>query len=483
MGAQKHSFEAAVNAVRLLVQEKIQIGRKTDMLGMVLFGAAATKNNLADDDGSYKHVVEDVSLGQVDLNFLRKLDKITPGNKDADFVDALVVSLDMLFHKTAGKKYDRRVYLLTDAGSNINGQDDLPVIVSRMKELETKLNIIGVDFELDEDGNVLAARPGRSVTKVQNETLLKQISDDVGGQVFNVTDAIEIMAIFKKKSVLQRPLWKGSLNVAGVTIPVTSFVKTAEAKFPSLKRMTAEQAAAVTSSGGSGGTGAGGAAHGASDDDAGDAIDEDEGGAEGGVMLQRKYMLVDEPNGVPVGEDNRVKAFRYGKNIIPFQKVDEASIAIESEKCMEVIGFVPKAKVPRCHYLGGCSTFLGDPNDDVACKAISHLVQALASVDKVAIVRYVYRAGLNPKVGVLIPHRNKNYDGFLFYQLPYADDLRGYSFPSLDNKKTPISAEQLAAADALIDAMDLSQAALDEDGYVYNLSDICVFFLFPPLDK
>lgn len=40
------------------------------------------------------------------------------------------------------QKFDRRIYLITDAGCAIKDEEDVPIIVNRMKELETKLNVM-----------------------------------------------------------------------------------------------------------------------------------------------------------------------------------------------------------------------------------------------------------------------------------------------------------------------------------------------------
>jgi len=80
----------------MLTMDQVQIGRKSDLLGLVLFGTRGTifrkkvmfsftdtKNNLA-EEGGYQHVKEEVSLRMADLDFLRTIDKIRPGMNDAD---------------------------------------------------------------------------------------------------------------------------------------------------------------------------------------------------------------------------------------------------------------------------------------------------------------------------------------------------------------------------------------------------------------
>jgi ATP-dependent DNA helicase 2 subunit 2 len=69
--------------------------------------------------------------------------------------------------------------------------------------------------------------------------------------------------------------------------------------------------------------------------------------------------------------------------------------------------------------------------------------------------------------------------------MPFADDVRKYTFASLDNlvsKKGEVitehpyipTEEQLEAMDNFVDAMDLMEAGeKDEEGYVISLSPFC----------
>lgn len=67
-----------------------------------------------------------------------------------------------------------------------------------------------MDFHYDEETNVVApAGENRPEAKVRNEQLLVRIcEEDNLGRVLNVTQAIELLAAFKAKSVLQRVLYK-----------------------------------------------------------------------------------------------------------------------------------------------------------------------------------------------------------------------------------------------------------------------------------
>ncbi len=134
----------------------------------------------------------------------------------------------------------------------------------------------------------------------------------------------------------------------------------------------------------------------------------------------------------------------------------------------------------------------------------SSFVQAMLSREEVAIVRWVSREGADPKMGVLIPREFERMDCFLWVQvrrtteghelglrqikfipvvvtsqMPFADDVRMYTFPSLNElvskKGEKITEhphkptkEQEDAMDNFVDAMDIMQAGdKDENGCVF----------------
>lgn len=90
-----------------------------------------------------------------------------------------------------------------------------------------------------------------------------------------------------------------------------------------------------------------------------------------------------------------------------------------------------------------------------------------------AIARWVAKDGMDPKMGVLKPAVFDEVDCLLWAQMPFADDVRKYTFASIDHlvsKKGDVITEhpyipaedQLRAIDHFVDCMDLSDAG-DKD--------------------
>ena len=117
-----------------------------------------------------------------------------------------------------------------------------------------------------------------------------------------------------------------------------------------------------------------------------------------------------------------------------------------------------------------------DPSSGESQVAFSSIVQAMLARKVVAIARWVTRDEMDPKMGLLVPRQFEKVDCFLWTQMPFADDVRKYTFPSLDNlvsrkgekiTKHPYlpTDEQMQAMEKFVDDMDLMHAGeKDENG-------------------
>ena len=84
---------------------------------MVLFGSEDTSNLLADrHQGSYQNVKVTRTITKVDQDFYRDLNNYEASTEPTggDFIDGMVVALDMLERHCGTKKYKKRVFLITD---------------------------------------------------------------------------------------------------------------------------------------------------------------------------------------------------------------------------------------------------------------------------------------------------------------------------------------------------------------------------------
>lgn len=73
-----------------------------------------------------------------------------------------------------------------------------------------------------------------------------------------------------------------------------------------------------------------------------------------------------------------MKAYKYGKSLIPFPKYDEKLMKYSATKCMQLIGFTDSASVPRHHLLSSIECVCAEPAEANAAVALSSLIHALA---------------------------------------------------------------------------------------------------------
>jgi ATP-dependent DNA helicase 2 subunit 2 len=114
-------------------------------------------------------------------------------------------------------------------------------------------------------------------------------------------------------------------------------------------------------------------------------------------------------------------------------------------------------------------------NNDKASMALSSLIHALAELDDYAIARFVRKENAEPRMLVLCPNIEIDFECLYDVELPFTEDLRSYKFPPLDRVLTvsgkEVKAHRNLPSDDLLDAMsayvkdmDLSELVKQEEG-------------------
>lgn len=104
--------------------------------------------------------------------------------------------------------------------------------------------------------------------------------------------------------------------------------------------------------------------------------------------MQRDYYSLADPD-TPVDSENLTKAYRYGKNIVPFAKLHEDQMKYKATKCLRLLGFLERSAIPRHYFMTSVEAVTAAPGDEAAAVALSALTQALLETDRIAICRYV----------------------------------------------------------------------------------------------
>uniref|UniRef100_A0A2K6L371 X-ray repair cross-complementing protein 5 n=1 Tax=Rhinopithecus bieti TaxID=61621 RepID=A0A2K6L371_RHIBE len=434
-------FEQAKKVITMFVQRQVFAENK-DEIALVLFGTDGTDNPLSGGD-QYQNITVHRHLMLPDFDLLEDIEsKIQPGSQQADFLDALIVSMDVIQHETIGKKFEKRhIEIFTDLSSRFS-KSQLDIIIHSLKKCDISLQFF-LPFSLGmEDGSGdrgdgtfrLGGHgpsfPLKGITEQQKEGLeiVKMVMISLEGEdgldeIYSFSESLRKLCVFKK---IERHSihWPCRLTIgSNLSIRIAAYKSILQERVKRLGQLWMQNPEKRRYS------------------------------------KETVYCLNDDDETEVLKEDI-IQGFRYGSDIVPFSKVDEEQMKYKSEgKCFSVLGFCKSSQVQRRFFMGNqVLKVFAARDDEAAAVALSSLIHALDDLDMVAIVRYAYDKRANPQVGVAFPHIKHNYECLVYVQLPFMEDLRQYMFSSLKNSKKYAPTEaQLNAVDALIDSMSLAK--------------------------
>ncbi|NXT51011.1 XRCC5 protein, partial [Pluvianellus socialis] len=441
---EESSLEQAKKVMTKFVQRQV-FAESKDEVAVVLFGTGGTRNALA-SVGQYQNISVHRSLMLPDFDLLEDIqDVIKPGSEQADFLDAIIVCMDLLQNETLGKKYEKRhIELFTDLNSPVS-EDQLEIIIANLKKTGISIQFfLPFPVDIDDGGGDTSIHsqthgnsfPRKGLTEQQKEGIdvvrkLMHTLDEEGGleEIYTFRESLERLSMFKK--IERRPMaWPCQLTIgSNLSIRIVAYKSVTEEKVKKIWTVV----------------------------DAKTLRKED-------VQKETVYCL-DDDDETEVPKEDTIQGFRYGSDIVPFSKEDEEQMRYKTEaKCFSVLGFSRSSQIQRHYYMGNqVLKVFAAKDDENAAVAFSALVHALDELKVVAIVRYAYDRRCNPQIGVAFPYIKDTYECLIYVQLPYMEDLRQYIFSSLKNNKKFIPTEdQLSAVDSLIDSMNL--VCEDDDG-------------------
>ncbi|XP_047401759.1 X-ray repair cross-complementing protein 5 isoform X2 [Sciurus carolinensis] len=441
-------FEQAKKVITMFIQRQVFAESKNE-IALVLFGTDGTENALAGED-QYQNITVHRHLMLPDFDLLEDIEsRIQPGSQQADFLDALIVCMDVIQNETVGKKFEKRhIEVFTDLSSPFS-KDQLDIIIHNLKKFGISLQFF-LPFPIGKkdgtgdrgDGNLYLdlhgpSFPQKGITEQQKEgiQMVKKVMISLEGEdgldeIYSFRESLRQLCVFKKIERRSMP-WSCQLTIgSNLSIKIVAYKSIMQEKIKKTWMVV----------------------------DARSLKKED-------IQKETVYCLNDDDE-TEVPKEDTIQGFRYGSDIIPFSKVDEEQMKYKSEgKCFSVLGFCRSSQVQRKFFMGNqVLKVFAAKDDEAAAVALSSLVHALDELDMVAVVRYVYDRRANPQVGVAFPYIKDAYECLVYVQLPFMEDLRQYMFSSLKNNKkfTPTEA-QLSAVDALIDSMSLVKKDKEED--------------------
>lgn len=154
----------------------------------------------------YKNVIVERSLGPIDLEFFREIQKIEAESTQqakGDILDGLIVGLDMLCRFVGTKKYRKRIFLITDGEKETKyTSTEIRDVIQTINTNEIKLNCITLDFcndlaedSSDEESNIAtkgAKDTGESNNQLKNKKFLLELQEKTGCAIIPAETAIEL---------------------------------------------------------------------------------------------------------------------------------------------------------------------------------------------------------------------------------------------------------------------------------------------------
>ncbi len=514
---------------------------KTNEATVVVLHTETTKNhfyeeneslNDADDDDDDEHVYcpfpgitelsgngQVMGIRQPLPDLLRTIQQLKPSSRrrrkrGGDFESGLVYAADVLHRGTAGKKFNRRIVLLTDAehkvgdtctetrGSDCDfSQQRLLVALDSLRAMDCRIEVVGMDFKLAADFDAPATGPSESkdsridhdgddITdcdtddgdseseneideddeddildiKRENEEYLIRLANTTGGFVYASEEIQDILEKVLGSRVVENPS-KRKLVVEiapGLVLEDARFYKliSKTASMPLKKKLAMIDPGAHTR----------GSSIEAKKNSLGEEMlqDLETSNTRWNVEDENEELFAHQVTG----------AYRFGSDLLPFSSLDEAGLKMRSPVKLTILGYVPENSVP--HYLRIDSPYVLTGNESRrCCAAISAVATALHRQKRVAIATFVKAVDRDPILCGLFPLlENENKMGersngmnnesssneqslrLIMMQLPFSGDVR---YPHLEcpdsNDKTCKASE--IACDDLIEKLMLPQETLD----------------------
>ncbi|KAJ4485400.1 SPOC domain-like protein [Lentinula aciculospora] len=478
--AEMTHLQYALQYVKFKIQDMIYNARKTDRCGVITFGTEETNNQINSQHGGYENVTEYIPIATPSAATLRKLDELNTSDVFGDPIDALIVAVEAQDKHLGNKKtWTRKVILVTDGEGPIE-LEDWEATAKKLNELNVALTVVGVDFDDEEFDYVQENKP--DFKRVNEEFLRNQlcskVNDSVIGNLDRALEQISLPDVKTSRSTLMHNVLRigdvdtrteEAMEILVKTCKCTAINRPKAFKKFAIRPKTAQEEAEQQSMN----------------------IDSDEKKAVTVTYAQlkaRTEYYVDkmdrkedeeeqikvEDGAEPRPEDlekvekeELIRGFKYGTSYVPCPEGQFPKLS--TKKGIDLIGFIPEKKFRRDYSMGEVQYIWGNPDNPTAQCAISSIVQAMYEKGVLAVGRWVTGDGRDPRMGAMSPALFDKVHCLLWVPMPFADDIRKYTFPSLNelrNKKGEIVTEhaylpnekQLQVMDDFVDSMDLMEA-------------------------
>ena len=423
-------LDETLDALRTLINVKL-LFHKSDAVGVALHGTEETRNEQAAEigDGSYEHIALAQQMAPVTYDTIAALDLATstPAGGSADLIDSLVLGMDAVINFVKKLKYGKKVLFVTDGTSPASVDDEqFGAIAQQLSDSQINFEVIGISLEPPAEPPADPEHAAEAEAKQHTLSVLRRFEEALGDRfcLRALADTRGMQGALRKRASRPSKDFTGPLAIGSILgLPIVAWRKVVEAakpKWVSVSKNALEQGA------------------------------DSELRPEQSVLLSRTHYVDDPSQAIP--PDQHVKAYRFGKDLVPLSELEAGKIKFGVEsKCLQLLGLVPQAEVPRHYLIGRPLCVVSNPEASPAHRALQAFLLGLEEEGLVGVARYAPKKGAPPVLVALTP----TFSCLWLHKLPYAEDVKAFDWgppPQLALH----SAEQQAAADALVDALDLT---------------------------
>ncbi|KRX10022.1 SPOC like C-terminal domain [Pseudocohnilembus persalinus] len=424
-------LDFAVDCIIEFIQQKLFLTTQAH-IGVILFGSDEA------EDGNALYVQEIIKPdAQLVRNIMEIKQHDVPSKKGGDIFDAIDKTIQTIDDFVKTKKFTKNIFVFTNGGGDTNYTEvRLRALNKSLEKSQCKINITAIDFAnkyepgCDIEDINFERDENQNDQQNMNQEMLLMIKEKLPNQIeiYPTNIAQKLYTQFRTKQSTDRVSFRGVFEITQyIKIEIELYKKCTETKLKSLKRYS-KQAQFNTS-------------------------------VESGTITKDTIQFeYDDPNMEPIEQENVIKGYYYGRQLVPITQAFEEEMQYKAEKGLKLLGFTDQANVPRQQFMGDVSCLIAVGKAEYQ-KCLASLIKACFQLKKCVIIRYVYNSRSAPRLCVLFPHIASNYECFYMTELPTTESIRDYQFNSL---KEPTQEQEKVVSD-LIDKMDLDDIRSDSE--------------------
>jgi hypothetical protein len=134
-------LQAAKDALLLRVQHKIEHLPLKSEVGMLFLGSRETNNSLCSDE-DYLYIRECRPIQQVGADMYKTILRATHDVNAGDWLDAVIVAMDMIMNHCGQKKFEKRIVLITHGSTPVRDAEQIEVVAQALLDREIRLEFI-----------------------------------------------------------------------------------------------------------------------------------------------------------------------------------------------------------------------------------------------------------------------------------------------------------------------------------------------------